>query len=416
MVDVVRQLRRARHRQAEHRLQRRLRERDDRAGPPALGQQLLDQLQAGDLVGRVDAIAIGVAQRRRKSIPPLPHVELLAAQAGHAHHFADVQDGASLRAPVELGGERPEPGLPENFCVGGHAHNCRSLPHLVTWRGSASDFGDAGRDARPGAAFPGGGSRRAVMPLSYTVGAQYNLTHTACQKGSRGRRRAGIHPPGSAAAPRVARVRCLGDHRRHDHRPLRRDPRRAPLGRPGALQHRRRLLRPLGRGSRALRALLGRRSRRDRRVHVLGRAAAGQPPLQRARGARRRPRRQGRADPAAAPRDRHRPHRRLPARRGHGAAVVPVRARGARLPARRFRVEGRVRRSAVAPELPGRHAPARPASRTSSAWPARGNRSSCRSRRWWRRRPRTSRRSRRERPTPRSWSTPAARPARRRAR
>ena len=47
-----------------------------------------------------------------------------------------------------------------------------------------------------------------------------------------------------------------------------------------------------------------------------------------------RARRQGRAHPAAAAGDRRRAHRRVPDRRGRGAAVVPVRSRGARIPAR----------------------------------------------------------------------------------
>ena len=71
-------------------------------------------------------------------------------------------------------------------------------------------------------------------------------------------------------------------------------------------------------------------------LHVLGPAAAGEPPVERARRARRRARRQGRADPAAAPGDRRRAHRGLPAGRGRGAAVVPVRPRGARVPAAEF--------------------------------------------------------------------------------
>ena len=86
------------------------------------------------------------------------------------------------------------------------------------------------------------------------------------------------------------------------------------------------------------------------RVHVLGPRAAGEPPGECAGRAGRRARRQGRADPAAAPRDRRRAHRDLPLRRGRRAAVVPVRARGARIPAAELGDEGRVRRSAVAAE------------------------------------------------------------------
>ena len=91
MVDVVRQRRRPTTGEAQHRLQRRLGERHDSAGAPAFGQQLLDELQPGNLVGRIDAIAAGVAQRSRETVAALPHVELFAAQAGHPHDLAYVQ-------------------------------------------------------------------------------------------------------------------------------------------------------------------------------------------------------------------------------------------------------------------------------------------------------------------------------------
>ena len=58
-------------------------------------------------------------------------------------------------------------------------------------------------------------------------------------------------------------------------------------------------------------------------------------------------RRQGRADPAAAPRNGRRAHRRLSDGRDRGSAVVPVRTRRARIPARQFRSEGRAGRPAV---------------------------------------------------------------------
>ena len=113
------------------------------------------------------------------------------------------------------------------------------------------------------------------------------------------------------------------------------------------------LLRPLGARPHALRAVLGRRVRRDGRLHVLGPRAAGEPPRECAGRDGRCARRQGRADPSAAPGDRRRAHRDQPHRRGRGAAVVPVRARGARIPAARLGDEGRVRRSAVAAEHGG---------------------------------------------------------------
>ncbi len=84
------------------------------------------------------------------------------------------------------------------------------------------------------------------------------------------------------------------------------------------------------------------------RVHVLGPAAAREPAVQCPGGIGDRARRQGRAHPAAAAGDRRRAHGDVPGRRRRGAVVVPVRSRGARIPAERFRGEDRLRRSAVA--------------------------------------------------------------------
>ena len=98
------------------------------------------------------------------------------------------------------------------------------------------------------------------------------------------------------------------------------------------------LLRPLGGRPRALRAVLGRRVRRAPRATRSGICSSDANRLSNALAALGvRARRQGRAHPAAAARDRRRAHRGLPARRDRGAAVVPVRSRGARVPARRIR-------------------------------------------------------------------------------
>ncbi len=94
--DFRRERRRLRDGQPDHRLQRRVGERDDRARAPPLGQQLLDQLEARDLVGRIHAIAERIAQRRGKAVAALPHVELLAAQPRDAHDLADVQRARGL--------------------------------------------------------------------------------------------------------------------------------------------------------------------------------------------------------------------------------------------------------------------------------------------------------------------------------
>ena len=96
---------RQRHRrldgEPEHRLQRRIGERHDRAGAPAFGQQLLDQAQARDLVGWIYAIAERVAERRGKAVAALPHVQLLAPQSRDADDFADVQGIDGLTAVVQ---------------------------------------------------------------------------------------------------------------------------------------------------------------------------------------------------------------------------------------------------------------------------------------------------------------------------
>ena len=120
-----------------------------------------------------------------------------------------------------------------------------------------------------------------------------------------------------------------------------------PLGRSGALQHRAVGLPALGGGSRARRAALGRRVGRAARAHLSRDPAATANRLSNALAALgvARGDRVG-AHPAAAARDRRRLPRLLPDGRDRGAAVVPLRARGARVPARRQRREGRDRRSA----------------------------------------------------------------------
>mmetsp|Transcript_3279 Transcript_3279/g.11502 ORF Transcript_3279/g.11502 Transcript_3279/m.11502 type:complete len:436 (-) Transcript_3279:3311-4618(-) len=64
---------------ARHRLQQCLqllqRGCDDPAGPVAGVQQALDQAQPLHLIGRVEALARGVALRRRKPVTPLPHTQ-----------------------------------------------------------------------------------------------------------------------------------------------------------------------------------------------------------------------------------------------------------------------------------------------------------------------------------------------------
>ena len=84
----------------------------------------------------------------------------------------------------------------------------------------------------------------------------------------------------------------------------------------------------------ALRAVLGGRVGRARPRTRSGTCSRQrEPPVQRARRARRGARRPRRAHPAAAPRDRDRAHRGLPAGRDRAAAVDPVRPRRARVPA-----------------------------------------------------------------------------------
>ncbi len=108
----------------------------------------------------------------------------------------------------------------------------------------------------------------------------------------------------------------------------------------------------------------------------------------------------------------------VPARRDRGAAVVPVRPRGARVPAHRFRGQGRVRRSAVAAEASRRSASAAPASRAVDRRRrrARGLDHAVRHAASIAARDAFDMRATRRRPIRRSSSTRAARPARRRAR
>src|SRR6266404_2092939 len=97
-LDLAGQRHRILDRDAEHRLQRRVGERYDCAGAPALGQQLLDQLEPRDLVGRIYAVAEAVARGIGKAVPPLPHVELLAAQTRNTYNLADMQGAARIGA------------------------------------------------------------------------------------------------------------------------------------------------------------------------------------------------------------------------------------------------------------------------------------------------------------------------------
>ena len=76
---------------AQHRLQRRFRQRNNRARTPAFGQQLLDDLEPRDLIGRIDAVTESVACRIRKPVASLPHVQLFASEAGDSYHLTDVQ-------------------------------------------------------------------------------------------------------------------------------------------------------------------------------------------------------------------------------------------------------------------------------------------------------------------------------------
>ena len=130
----------------------------------------------------------------------------------------------------------------------------------------------------------------------------------------------------------------------------------------------------------------------------------------------RRARRPRRADPSAAPRNRRRAHRDLPDGRSRRSAVVPLRTRRARIPARRFRREGRAGRCAVAAQ-PGTHP--EPASRNLRMWSASPGRKAtayCPTTHWSPPPRLDSRRSQRGRASRRSSSTRAAPPVRPRAR
>ena len=94
--DFRRQRRGLLDRQAQHRLQRRVRERHHCAGAPSFRQQLFDQTQPRNLIGWVHSITKRVAERRWKTITPLPHVELLASQARDANDFTDMERRGSI--------------------------------------------------------------------------------------------------------------------------------------------------------------------------------------------------------------------------------------------------------------------------------------------------------------------------------
>ena len=127
-LDIVGQPSRGDYGEAQHRLQRRFGQWHDRPRAPAFGQQLLDELEAGNLIVRVDAIAVGVASRRGESVAPMPHVELLAAQFGNPHDFADVQHPAMLRDGLRPGAWcRLGRSVPAVGCHFQYAHDRRSL-------------------------------------------------------------------------------------------------------------------------------------------------------------------------------------------------------------------------------------------------------------------------------------------------
>ncbi len=111
-----------------------------------------------------------------------------------------------------------------------------------------------------------------------------------------------------------------------------------PLADPGALQYRRRCLRPLGRDrSRAHRHFQPGRRRRGGRGELRRAARSLEPPRQRARRPRHRARGSHRAAPGTGTGGRSEPHRHLQARRHRAAAGDAVRRRRHRLPPRGFR-------------------------------------------------------------------------------
>src|SRR5436309_326903 len=101
----------------------------------------------------------------------------------------------------------------------------------------------------------------------------------------------------------------------------------------------------MGARPRALRALLGGRVGRHRRLLVLGHPEGGQPPVERACGSRRQARRARRAHPAAAPRDRDRLHGDFPDGGDRAAALASVRPGGSGIPARSCAGQRRHRRA-----------------------------------------------------------------------
>jgi hypothetical protein len=71
--------------QAGHRLAQ------QRARPPALVDQALDQSQLVDLLGRIHPLAAGVAQRLRKTVATFPDAQGVLAEPGVALHRGDAE-------------------------------------------------------------------------------------------------------------------------------------------------------------------------------------------------------------------------------------------------------------------------------------------------------------------------------------
>ncbi len=139
---------------------------------------------------------------------------------------------------------------------------------------------------------------------------------------------------------------------------LRRRARQLSLARAVGLQHRRRVLRPLGKARpRPARADPRRRYRRPAPAHLRRAPGRGQPLRQRARRPRRQARHRGRDPPRADAGNRRGPPRGLQARRDRGAARGRLRPRGDRLP------DGNL----------GRHAPRHGRSRQPDAGPRGGD-------------------------------------------
>jgi hypothetical protein len=164
-------------------LQHRLGQRHDGAGAPAFGKELLDELEPRNLVRRIDAVAEAIAQRRRKFVAALPHVELLAAQAGDSDDLPNVQRVARVARSGGHFGHLHRRLAPSGRRSYQDAHRRRSLAFCVTRvaRYVLHKFANTHFQVEAVKA-----PRHPRSPLASKLWITGGTTHDACQQGCAG--------------------------------------------------------------------------------------------------------------------------------------------------------------------------------------------------------------------------------------